>query len=211
MATGAPRDAPPREIPLSAVLLAALADADRVPVRLGDLVDRTADRGFGLLLLVLGLPMLVPFLPPGSSTVVGPIYAVCAVQMLRGTPRPWMPRRFRDWVLSPAAARALRDRGVPIVRRLERLSRPRGLWVNERVAMRVAGVMVLLMGVVLLSPLPLLNTLPALAVMLIGVGLLNRDAVFMVAGLLAGATALALVGLSVGLIVTLLGRLRSVP
>jgi hypothetical protein len=65
--------------------------------------------------------------------------------------------------------------------------------------------------VVLLSPLPLLNTLPALAVMLIGVGLLNRDAVFMVAGLLAGGTALALVGLSVGLIVTLLGRLRSVP
>jgi hypothetical protein len=211
MPAGAPLDASPREVPLSAVLLEALADADRAPVRLGDLLDRTADRGFGLLLLVLGLPMLIPFLPPGSSTIVGPIYAACAVQMLRGAPRPWMPRRFRDWVLSPAATRALRERGVPIVRLVERLSRPRGLWVSERVAMRVAGVMVLLMGVVLLSPLPLLNTLPALAVMLIGVGLLNRDAVFMVAGLLAGATALALVGLSVGLIVTLLLRLRSLP
>ncbi|MDQ7859672.1 MAG: exopolysaccharide biosynthesis protein [Armatimonadota bacterium] len=193
------------------MLLAALADADRVPVRVGDLLDRTADRGFGLLLLVLGLPMLIPFLPPGSSTVVGPVYAACAVQMLRGAPRPWVPRRFRDWVLSPTAARALRERGVPIVRRVERLSRPRGLWVSERVAVRAAGVMVLLMGVVLLSPLPFLNTLPALAVMMIGVGLLNRDAVFMLAGLLAGTATLALVGLSAGLIVVLLGRLRTVP
>jgi hypothetical protein len=200
-----------REVPLSAILQAVLAEAHLRPVYLGDLVDQTADRGFGLLLVVLGLPMLIPVLPPGSSTIVGSIYAAFAVQMLRGVPRPWIPRRFRDRELSAGTIRALRERGIPIVRAIERFSRPRGTWVSEQVAVRAAGVVVLLMGLVLLSPLPFLNTLPALSVMLIGVGLLNRDAVFMLAGLAAGGVSLGLIGLSVGLIVVLLERLRAAP
>jgi hypothetical protein len=211
MSSRLPPDEHPRKVPLSAVLQAVLAEAALRPVRLGDLVDQTADRGFGLLLLVLGLPMLIPFLPPGSSTVVGPIYAAFAVQMLRGVPRPWVPRRFRDWVLSAGTVGALRARGVPIVRTIERFSRPRGLWVSEHVAVRAAGITVLLMGLVLLSPLPFLNTLPALSVMLIGVGLLNRDAVFMLAGIAVGVATLGLVGLSAGLILVLIERLRAAP
>lgn len=197
------------EIPLSALIAAALDEAETHPLRLGDLIDRTAERGFGLLLLLLGLPMLIPILPPGSSTFVGPIYAVFAVQMLGGATRPWVPARFRNRVLSPATIRSLRQRGVPLIRAAERFSRPRGLWLSERVLLRLVGVMVLLMGLVLLSPLPFQNTLPAISVMLIGMGLLNRDAVFMLAGMLVGGLSLVAIVLSAGLILMLIERLRS--
>jgi hypothetical protein len=198
-----------REVPLSAVIESVLDEALSRPVRLGDVIDQTADRGYGLLLLILGLPMLIPFLPPGSSTLVGPIYAAFAVQMISGARRPWVPRRFRDRNLSEGTVRALRQRGLPLIRKAERLSRPRGAVVRQRLVLRAAGVMVLLMGLVLLSPLPFMNTLPALSVMLIGMGLLNHDAIFMLAGLAVGGVALGLIGLSAGLLVVVLERMRS--
>jgi len=202
-------DSDERQAPLSVLIESVLAEAGSRPVRFGDLFDRTAERGYGLLMIVLGLPMLIPVLPPGSSTLVGPIYSIFAVQMLLGRPRPWVPARLRTVVLSAATTQALRDRGVPWVRRLERLSRPRWAVVPEKMVLRAAGIMVFLMGVVLLSPLPFLNTLPAIAVMLIGMGLLNRDALFMLAGLGVGAICLVLVGLSAGLIVVMIQRLRA--
>jgi hypothetical protein len=197
--------------PLSAVIAAVLDEAEIRPVSLGDLLDRTADRGYGVLLLLLGLPMIIPFLPPGSSTVVGPIYAAFAVQMLTGVRRPWIPQRFRTRVMARGTVRALRSRALPIIRTVERLSRPRGLWVSERVVLRAAGLMVLLMGIVLLSPLPFLNTLPALSVMLIGIGLLNRDALFVLAGMMVGLISLGLIGISAHAIFALIERMRSTP
>lgn len=196
------------EIPLSTVLEAILDSAGMHPLRLGELVDRTAERGFGVLLLVLGLPMLIPFLPPGSSTVVGPIYAAFAVQMLSGSRHPWLPQRLRDRVLSRRTVMILRRRGIPLIRSAERLSRPRGLWLREGVVLRLTGVMVFLMGLLLLSPLPFLNTAPAFSVMLIGMGLLNRDAVFITAGMLMGGASLAMIGLSAGMILVLIQRFR---
>lgn len=209
-AAGFPENGKPA-IPLSAVIAAVLDEAEIRPVSLGDLIDRTADRGYGLLLLLLGLPMLIPFLPPGSSTVVGPIYAAFAIQMLTGARRPWIPHRFRNRVMARGTVRTLRNRGLPMIRTVERLSRPRGLWVSERVVLRAAGLMVLLMGVVLLSPLPFLNTLPALSVMLIGVGLLNRDALFVLAGMAVGLFSLGLIGVSVHAIFGLIERMRATP
>lgn len=198
-----------REVPLSVVIEAFLDEAGTRPIRLGDLVDRTADRGFGVLLLVLGLPMLIPILPPGASTIVGPIYSVFAIQMLSGSTRPWIPRRLRDRVLEQGTVKALRERGVPVIRRAERFSRPRGIWLSEKVVLRLVGIVVFLMGLVLLSPLPFLNTLPAISVMLIGMGMLNRDAVFMGAGVVVAGISLGLIGFSAGLILALVERLRS--
>jgi hypothetical protein len=207
--TARPDADPSEEIPLSAIVEAVLREAERRPVSLGELIDRTADRGFGLIMLMLGLPMLIPFLPPGSSTVVGPIYAAFAVQMVKGSQRPWVPQRLREWVLPWSTVRALRRRGIPLIRAAERFSRPRTVWLEDRVAVRLVGIMVFLMGIILLSPLPLLNTLPALSVMLIGMGMLNRDVAFMAAGVVVGGLSLGLIGLSAGLIVVLIQRLRS--
>jgi hypothetical protein len=196
-------------VPLSLVLEGVLDEADVRPVSLGEILDRTADRGFGLVLILLGLPMLIPFLPPGSSTIVGPIYATFAIQMIRGGQQPWIPRRLREWVLQERTARMLRERGLPLVRRAERFSRPRQWWLGERVVVRIVGIVVFLMGVILLSPLPFLNTLPALSVMLIGMGMLNRDFVFVAAGIIVGGISLGLIGLSAGLILVLIQRLRT--
>ncbi|MBI3997918.1 MAG: exopolysaccharide biosynthesis protein [Armatimonadetes bacterium] len=198
-----------QELPLSAVIESLLDEAGGRGITIGDIIDRTEDRGFGVLMTIFGLPMLIPVLPPGSSTVVGSIFAIFAIQMLSGAQRPWVPRRLRNRVLSQHAVEVLRTRGLPILRTGERWSRPRRIWFGERLTLRVVAVVTLLMGVILLGPFPFLNTLPALSVMLLGTALVNRDALSLLAGLVLGGVSVGLLGLSAGVIVAILSRLRS--
>ncbi len=202
------RDVRTEQPPLSAVIESVLRNAGDQPVSLGDLVASTGERGFGLLMVVLGLPMLIPVLPPGSSTIVGPIYAVFAVQMMAGARSPWVPQRLRDRALSAATLRLLRERGIPLIRKAERWSRHRGVWFGERLILRMVGIVVLAMGLILLGPFPFLNTMPAISVMLMGIALINNDVLFLLAGFLFGGVSIGVLGLSAGIIVTLFHRLQ---
>lgn len=191
--------------PLSAVLLDELTEDETVT--LGELRDRLARRGFGLLMILLALPTLIPVLPPGSAAAIGLLYILLSLQMLFGKDEPWLPKRLSRYRLSTRTIAALRTRGIPFLRRVERFSRLRPLLLDERIVSRGVAFIVLVLGIVLLSPLPFLNTLPALAVLLMGIGLLNRDGVFIAAGLLLTAVVLLAIGFGLGTLYALLNRL----
>ncbi|MGH2453913.1 MAG: exopolysaccharide biosynthesis protein [bacterium] len=196
---------PPDTESVSAVLDQLLVtDTD---VTVGEIFERVAGRGYGLLMILLGLPMLIPILPPGASTIVGPIYMLLAVQLIVGLGRPWLPRWLRRRELSQRSVQGFRRRGIPLVRRLERFSRPRFSVLNNAVMTRLAAVVIFCMGVILLSPAPFLNTLPALAVMMIGVGFLNDDGIFLLVGIVLGVVALGILAAYINLLIVLLRRL----
>lgn len=193
----------PEIAPLSAILAETIADE---VVTLGELIERLARRGFGLLMMVLALPTMIPALP-GSSVVVGLLYMILAGQMLVGLEQPWLPLRLRRYRLSPRAVAILRERGIPIVRRIERYSRPRPLFPNERIAARAVALAVLVVGVILFLPLPFLNTVPAIGVLLLGIGLLNRDSVFLLAGFAITIAVVSVVAFGFGTLYVLFNRL----
>lgn len=177
--------------PLSGILEDLLREDESVTV--GEITDRVARRGFGLFMIVLALPTLIPVLPPGSAAAIGLLYIILAVQMLIGLERPWLPRRARAFRLSDRAVASLRNRGVPLLRRIERFSRPRAMMLDERIVLRLVAAVLLVLGVILLSPLPFLNTLPALSALILGVGLLNRDGVFLLVGVLLAVLVLTII------------------
>lgn len=187
------------EVPpsISSVLEQALHSGRAITV--GELFDRLGERGFGLLMIVIGLPMFIPIFPPGSSTVIGAIYALLAVQLFLGLDRPWLPQRVRRVQLSERVLRNLRERGLPLVRWLERFSRRRFHVLNHPVMVRVAALIIFVMGVVLASPAPFVNVLPTIALMLIAFGLLNDDGFFLLAGMVLAAGVLIVLGTAVRL------------
>ncbi|HEV8338217.1 MAG TPA: exopolysaccharide biosynthesis protein [bacterium] len=191
--------------PVSAVLDHLLATDKDVTV--GEIFERVAGRGYGLLMIVLGLPMLIPILPPGASTIVGPLYILLALQLVVGFGRPWLPRWLRRRQLSQRSVERFRRRGIPLVRRLERFSRRRFRVLNNPVMTRLAAVVIFSMGLILLSPAPLLNTLPALAVMMIGVGLLNDDGIFLMIGIFLGLVVIGVFAATINLAIIVLQRL----
>jgi len=170
--------------PLSDVLQSVLDVSKNGSLSVDELMNRVAERGFGLLLVLLALPTLFPVLPPGSAATIGFLYIMIGFQMLVGRPYPWMPQRVRNYKLSEKTMLKLRARGVPFFKTLERFSRSRWFFMEGKIMLCLVAITIIIMGFVLFTPLPFMNTLPAFAVMLLGTGLLNRDGIFLLAGLL---------------------------
>lgn len=185
--------------PLSNILEELLRE-DQPPLTVGEITNRVARRGFGLFMIVLALPTLIPVLPWGSAAVIGLLYTLLAIQMLIGLDRPWLPKRMRKYRLSDRVVTGLRTRGLPFLRRIERFSRPRAMVLDERIVLRLVAVVLLVLGVILVSPIPFLNTLPALSAMFLGVGLLNRDGLFLLIGVLLAVTVAAIIAFGGGIL-----------
>jgi len=173
------------------------ANADGVVV-LGEVLDKAGDRGYGFLLILLAIPAFIPILPPGTSGVLGALMSIVALQMLFGLKQPWFPKRWRNKVLSPKVVQAIQTRGVAMLRQIERVSHPRGRRLTRNgVILRLSALVVIGLALVLSSPMPFMNTLPALGVLLIGVGLANHDLYFLSAGWGIGIVVVLIVALGI--------------
>ncbi len=187
----------------SALLLGVVAEHAGERFSLRELLDRLGERSYGLLLLVLAVPNLLPNIP-GINTLFGLLLMLVAIQMAAGLPRPWLPavllrRTFPQAGLAQAIARIL-----PHLRRAERLLRPRWLRMSSAAAERLLGVLCLALGLVIALPLPFANWLPAFAVTVTAFGLAERDGVVLAAGMALGGVVLAVV---IGLLATAAGSL----
>lgn len=195
---------------LSEIFARTLDANDDGVVVLGEVLDKAGDRGYGFLLILLAIPAFIPILPPGTSGVLGALMSVVALQMLFGLKQPWFPKRWRARVLSPKVVRAIQTRGVALLRKIERVSHPRGRrFTRNGVILRLSALVVIALALVLSSPMPFMNTLPALGVLLIGVGLANHDIYFLSAGWLIGLGVALIVVLGIEALLRLAAAMRN--
>ncbi len=184
------------------------ANQDGVVV-LGEVLDRAGDRGYGFLLMLLAIPAFIPVLPPGTSGVLGALMTLVALQMLFGLKQPWFPQRWRKKVLSPKAVNALQTRGVALLRKIEKVSHPRGRrFTRNGLILRLSAIIVIGLALVLSSPMPFMNTLPALGVLLIGIGLANHDSYLLGGGWLVGVVVALIMALGVDALLRLWRAVR---
>lgn len=192
-------------------LFARTLDAnDDGVVVLGEVLDKAGDRGYGFLLILLAIPAFIPILPPGTSGVLGALMIVVALQMLFGLKQPWFPKRWRARVLSPKVVQAIQTRGVALLRKIERVSHPRGRrFTRNGVILRLSALLVIALALVLSSPMPFMNTLPALGVLLIGIGLANHDIYLLSVGWLIGLGVALIVVLGIEVLLRLAAAVRN--
>lgn len=166
-------------------------------IALGELTMTLKERGFGVLMIMLCLPNLVP-MPPGVSTVLGIPLILIAGQLAIGYRRPLLPRRLRYKEIAMQSFRAAIGKVVPWIERFERLANPRLWYLPQPLAERLIGMVALAMGLILILPIPFGNFLPATAVILISLGLWERDGVWAGAGIalaiVSAAIAIGVVG-----------------
>ncbi len=176
----------------SAVLLDLLRRAPDDRVSLAWLMGNLRGRSFGIVILLLALVAAFP----GGSMLGGPLIAIPAVQMMLGRSHPGFPRFVGEREFGTARLASLIRRAVPVLRRLEKVVRPR--WRTPlQATRRVVGGVVLLLGVLLLAPVPLSNTIPALVIMLIAFAHLEEDGILLCAALAAAVGVLATAGAAI--------------
>lgn len=158
------------------------------PIYLRELMRTLGDRGLASALLLLTLPQLLP-MPLGVSNILALPIMLVAAQMAIGRHQLWLPAMLmdrpigRDWLMRACA------RVSPVLRRLEVLVRPRlrGIWASP--GDRLVGLTCMLIAAVSIAPLPLTGWLPGAALVIVALGMLERDGMVVLAGLTVGAFA----------------------
>ena len=163
--------------------LVAEAPGDDVP--LDWILAQLHERAFGLFLLILALPCCIPFLYGIPQIVALPLMFV-SVQILLGRRVPWLPARLGARRVSTSGLRSLASRAGPWLRRIGAVSRPRLGALTRPPVERIVGLLLVVFSASILVPLPGTNTVPGFAVVLVAMGLLQRDGVLVILGSLIG-------------------------
>ncbi|NJN21077.1 MAG: exopolysaccharide biosynthesis protein [Leptolyngbya sp. RL_3_1] len=165
-------------------------------VTLKDILTLAGERTFGFLFVLLALPSALPLPAPGYSIPFGVVMLILAGQLVIGRKRPWLPSGWQGKGFDIKTVRKFVKAGVPWLRRIEVLSRPRLSYVCTSPTGRVViGVAIALMSISMMIPIPGTNTLPAIGILITGFGLLDDDGLISLAGLVVCVMGAALSGL----------------
>ncbi|WP_147046432.1 exopolysaccharide biosynthesis protein [Methylobacterium gnaphalii] len=182
----------------------ARQEGERLSV--GDIVAVLKDRAFALLVVLLGLPNCLP-MPPPIPLVCGLLLLLVAVQITAGMASPWLPRKILRASIATETVDKAVTRAVPLLQRLERWSKPRMSLFETAIGMRGMGVLLLALSLALIVAPPFFGQIPlGLAISLVGLGLVERDGIVVLAGLIFGGIG---VGISIGFVYTLFASIMS--
>ena len=170
-----------KPIPASEVLKAMLDSLPSDHFTLGWLSSHLHRRSFGVIVLVLALIAMVP----GISYVAGLLLLVPAIEMIAGHDAPTFFSRIGNRPIPTRHLAYAVQRAVPALRYLEKVIRPR--WKMPLAATkRLVGVAVLLLTLLLLlTPLPFIQVVPGMIIVILSVAYLEDDGLLLSLGLFA--------------------------
>lgn len=150
-----------------------------VEVTLVEIMDIVGEDSLMLLTVFLSLIFLVPVSIPGVSTVFGTGILLIGITRLFAR-KLWLPEFVAKRRLSSEKLRAGLKRALTWFRRLEKISRPHrmpGLTTNKSMIL-LNNLSFILGAVLLMAPfgfIPFSNTLPAVALIFLAVGMMQKD------------------------------------
>ena len=158
--------------------------SDRVTV--AEIRDLVGPDGLLLLTVLLTLIFMVPVSIPGVSTVFGGAILLIGISRLLNR-NLWMPKRIAQHALPSDKISDGLKKGSAWLRRLERVCRPHRLGglASNRFATLTSNGGLVLGAVLLMAPfglIPFSNTLPALALLFLSLGQLQKDGLFILLG-----------------------------
>lgn len=152
-----------------------------------DAISKKLGRRFfgGLFVLLAGVGLI-----PGLSFFAGLAMIVPACQLMLGFPAPILPGFVRRREVRVSQLEQVIDKLVPWIERVERFVRPRWSFLTIWPVPNLTGLIIFALACVIMLPLPFSNLPPAIALIFLALGLLEKDGVVIAVGLAVSAMAL---------------------
>ena len=176
---------------LSAILIAIAEAEDKERISVGDLLEALKRRALGALMFIFAVPTALP-MPPGVSAVLGAPLLFLTIQLMLGM-QPWLPKLITERSLSRVDFHRVVRTVAPWLARAEGVMRPRLTFLAHRPFVYLLGFASFAMAFILFLPIPLGNMLPSVAICIMALGLLERDGVWIVLGLLVAVASVVIV------------------
>jgi len=174
----------------SDVIVELIKQAQSPGITLRNLTDRLGDRTFGMLLMLIALFNVLPLV----SIIGGILIATLGLQMILGRRKAWLPSVILDRELPNDKVQAILRTFEPKVRKLEQYIYPRIQYMEAPVVDQVNGCIILLLGLLISLPFPFTNIAPAFVVMVMGLGLMERDGLLQIGSFLLGMLSIGGIG-----------------
>lgn len=175
--------------PISQLLQRFLEQHPGNEIRLRDLLNELGDRAFGPTLLICALPEALPLPIAGISTLVAMPLMLVSAQLALGFQQPWLPAPLLNQPFKREHCEQVISAAIPFLEKLEHFVEPRWPLFTSSVAERGVGVMLLFLSFIIALPIPFGNMLPAIVIVLICLGLIEKDGlIIVVSGIIMGIT-----------------------
>jgi len=172
--------APPAR--LSDDLKTLLAHANGQPIALQGVLDALADRGIAVMILLLSAPFLINPIP-GFSTAFGLAIGILSICVMFGI-KPWLPGFISRRQISFERLQKVVHAVEWVLRKMEKISKPRLSFLCHRSFGLINGLGLLSLAFLLALPIPIPgnNIPPAIFLVILSFGLLERDGVLVIVG-----------------------------
>lgn len=159
------------------------------------LIDEMTSRSHAFLTFFFSLPFFLPIPLPGLSTLLGLVMAVAGIGMFLNK-KPWLPKAILTKQVPTQILGKIFEKAEKMSKVLEKLIRPRSVFVLRYPWIRqLNGLAIAMCSLLLALPLPPgTNLPPAAAILLLSVGSLEEDIVFIGLGYLVFAANLLFFG-----------------
>ena len=185
------------EVRLSEALESTRVAVSGHRVTLRELLGLVGEQGLLVFCAILAMPFLLPVSLPFMSTALGTPMLLIGIAVVMNRV-PWLPERLLDHALPTETVLHVLERAGRAAGRFEHLVQPRLLVLTATPAVNsVNGVVLVLAVLLLMAPLPFVpfaNTLPAVGIILLCLGMAERDGVVIVAGYLVALVSAVYVG-----------------
>ena len=154
-------------------------------ISLRELLELIGEQGLLVFCMFLTIPFLLPVSIPGVSTVFGLVITFIGIGVALNRV-PWLPSKLMNLTIERIHLIPALERGAALFARLDNLVRPRFLALTHGASInRLNGFLLVGCAVLLMTPLgliPFSNTLPAVAILCLAAGMLQRDGIFVLIG-----------------------------
>ena len=174
----------------------------RTGITLSELIHRVGNDGLLILAALLTLVFLIPVSIPGVSTVFGAAILLISVSRLFRR-NLWIPSKLEHRVIGTRKLRPLLRKALSWLKKIETVSRPNRMgWLAADGAVGTLNSLALILGAVLLMMpfglIPFSNTFPAVAILFLAIGLLQKDGVSVLLGHVSNVVTIIYFGVLIG-------------
>jgi hypothetical protein len=161
-------------------------------VSVAEIAAALGGRGLGVLIAVFALPNVLSLPIPFGNVFIGLPVLIFAVQLTLGFERLMLPKTVAQHSISKDLLTAIAPRIARMLSWFERLLRPRFPLIAGPHTERAFGLLCVALAVVAMLPIPFGHNLPALGLVLVGLGLIERDGLAIIGGIVIGIAGTAL-------------------
>ncbi len=161
-------------------------------VTVSELKNAMHERGFGVLMAIACLPLCIPApLPPGATSIFAIPIFILSAQMIWGMDSPWLPQWICRKRIKRSTLALIVVRSMPVLRRIEGILKPRFTFAATRTGEKIIGIFIFVFALAISMPLPFTNLPPGYGVLIMSLGLLSKDGLIILLGMVIGMLGVA--------------------